>query len=130
MSLPFRLPTYCRLQNTGTFNSALQLLTILIIFILIIVLAYFVTKWVAGYQKMKGATPNIEVLESYRVAPNKFIAIVRVADKYLAVSVGKDEMSLLCELSKDELVISKGTEQQGAGFGALFEKLKAEQRRG
>lgn len=115
------------LQAGGQFNAAVQLVTILIIFVVIIVLAYFVTKWVAGYQKMKGAGTNIEVLESYRVAPNKFIAIVRVGEKYLALAVGKDEMSRLCELSKDELVIRAPGEQKSTNFGALLSKIGAAQ---
>ena len=128
MYLALDLSMRFRLQSAGEYHSALQLMTILIIFVLIIVLAYFVTKWVAGYQKVRGASANIEILESYRVAPSKFIAIVRIGDKYLAVTVGKDEMSLLCELSKDELVIRAPGEQKGMNFGALLGKVKADRK--
>ena len=42
---------------------------------------------------------NIEVVESYRIAPSKFIAIVRTGSKYLVIGVGKDEISKLSEQS-------------------------------
>lgn len=116
------------LQSVGRYGAAVQLLTILLVFILVIVLAYFATKLVAGYQKVKSKSPNIEILESYRVAPSKFIAIVRIGEKYIAVSVGKDEMSFLCELSKDELAVHSPNEKKETSFDALFSKLKIKQK--
>ena len=49
-------------------ESYLQFVAILIIFVLVLGLTYYVTKWLAGYQKEKGSGKNIEVLETGRIS--------------------------------------------------------------
>ena len=104
-------------------GSVLQLVSVLILLVIVIALAYFVSKWLAGYQKSKGASGNIEVLETYRIAANRFIAIIRVSDKYLAIAVGKDEVSVLTELDKDALVIRAPGETGGTGFSDVLKRM-------
>ena len=74
-------------------ESYLQFIAILIIFVLVLGLTYYVTKWLAGYQKEKNSGRNIEVLETGRISTTKYIQIVRLGDKYMAIAVGKDEVT-------------------------------------
>ena len=45
-------------------NSYLQFMTVLIMFVFVLAITYFTTKWIAGYQQSKGAGANLEVIES------------------------------------------------------------------
>ncbi len=108
-----------------------QLLTVLVLFVFVLALTYFTTRWIAGYAKKQNVNQNIDVIETYRIAPSKFIAIVRTGSKYLAVGVGKDELTLLTELKEDEIISGDGYQTSSAGvfrkadFRSVIEKAKA-----
>ncbi len=71
----------------------------------VIIATYFVSKWIAGYQKLYMTGRNFEVIDSVRISTNKYLMIVRVGKtRYYSVGVGKDEMVMLGELSEDEVV--------------------------
>lgn len=42
-------------------------------------------------------------MESIRVGNNKFIAIVKAGEVYLVVAVGKDDVTLLTQLTEEQL---------------------------
>ena len=80
-----------------------QLITVLLIFIFVLALTFFVTKWIANYQKEKAPGENIVILESKRVAPGKLIEVVKIGDRVIAIGIGKDEISYLGDLNEDSL---------------------------
>ncbi len=88
-------------------NSFAQFLTVLVIFIGVLALTYFTTRWVASYQKGKMMSSNISVLETMKITQNKYVQIIRVGEHYYAVAVGKDNITLLGELNEDEIHISE-----------------------
>lgn len=106
-------------------SSFVEVMTVLIIFVLVLVLTYFVTRWIANYQKGQFSTGNIEVIEMRRIAQNKYIQIVRVGDTYLALGIGKDEIQVLAELSKDEIRESSRSEMKPfPDFKKILERSK------
>ncbi|SFU33799.1 flagellar biosynthetic protein FliO [Butyrivibrio sp. M55] len=107
-------------------ESYLQFVAILIIFVLVLGLTYYVTKWLAGYQKEKGSGKNIEVLETGRISTTKYIQIVRLGNKYMAIAVGKDEVTALCELDKESLVFDNPENASTLSFNEILEKIKSE----
>lgn len=110
---------------SGTLDSVFDLLTVLFIFVVVIILTYYTTRFIAGYQKNKSVGRNLEVLESYRVTSNKYLQIVRAGKKYLVIGIGKDEIHVLAELSEDELTLSSGNEWTGTlSFKELLDKAK------
>ena len=109
------------LQRTDT---AAQFITVLIMFILILAVTVLTTRWIAGYQKQQNLNGNIEVIETQRIANGKYLQIVRVGEKYLAVAVCKDTVTLLAEVSKEQLVINQPGKAGGGGFGELFQNVK------
>ena len=84
-------------------ESYLQFVAILIIFVLVLGLTYYVTKWLAGY-----------------------IQIVRLGNKYMAIAVGKDEVTALCELDKESLVFDNPENAGTLSFNEILEKIKSE----
>lgn len=101
-----------------------QFITVILLFLLVLFMTYFVTKWIAGYQKVHYKGMNIEPLESYRISSNKYIQIVRIGSKYVAVAVSKDSVEKLCELS-DEDMKERGQEMDTkSSFGDILGILR------
>ncbi|MCM1282116.1 MAG: flagellar biosynthetic protein FliO [Muribaculaceae bacterium] len=113
----------------GTLDSLLRLIGTLIIFIFVLGITYLVTRWMGGFQKARGSNRNLRIVETIGVGNNKMISIVEAGTKYLVVSIGKDEVHLLAELTKEELRdLSVLEENTGAvsteSFGEILDKLK------
>lgn len=105
-------------------SSAASLVTLLVIWVIVMVIAYYTTKFVAVRTNGNLHATNIEVIETYRISNVKFIQIVRIGEKYMAIAITKEQITPLCELSESEIVkISKG-EQSEASFKQIFDKMK------
>ncbi len=103
-----------------------ELITVIAIFIFVVAVTYFTTRFIGTYEKGRLRGSNIEVIESQRVAMNKFIMIVRVADKIIAVAVSKNEMRMLTELDKDAVhKIEPGGTLDAIPFKDVLQKAKA-----
>ena len=59
-------------------NNILQLITALFVFVLVLALTYFVTKWIAKSGAMQYRAKNIKVIETYKIAPSKYIQIIQI----------------------------------------------------
>ena len=105
-------------------NSITQLLTLIFIFVVVVVIAMLATRFIVKYQRGANNAANIEVIETYRLTANKFVQIVRVGEKYLAIAIGKDEVSFLTELSPDELTFAPQNDGVMPDFAGLLAKFK------
>ncbi len=105
-------------------NGILRILGLLLLFCLILAGAVYVTKLIAN-SSVGFRNNNIKVIETYRMSTTSAIQIIRVADKFLAVSVCKDKISLLATLDENSVIIpSADTQIQGLDFGELLLKAK------
>ncbi len=111
------------LSISGT-ESFAQVVTVVLVFVFVLALTYFVTKWIASYQKDKLSTGNIEVIETQKIAQNRYVQIVRIGEKYLALGIGKEEIQVLTELSKEEIVFRKKEQQSFPDFKKIFKDAK------
>ena len=110
-------------------DSYLQLISMLVIFVVVLAVTYFFTKWMAGYQREKTTSGNIEVIETARISTTKYIQIVRIGGKYVAIGVGKDEITNLGEISKEDLVIKEDDPENSLSFKEILEKIKGEKKK-
>ena len=105
-----------------------QLLTLLIIFIFVLAVTYYVTRFVGNYQKNKLSGSNINILETMRIANNKYIQIVKIGSRVFAIAVAKDTVSYLCELDEDELIYKESSSGKmlinNDNFKEILEKFK------
>lgn len=111
------------LAGSGTAGSISQLITVFILFILVLAITVYATKFVGNYQKVQGINRNLEVIETLRITNNKYLQIVRAADKYFVIGIGKDEVSMLTEIDGDEIL--KASTEKGSikdSFGDIFAK--------
>lgn len=101
-------------------DSVVQFLTVLVIFVLVLGATWLTTRYIAGFQKGKMRGSNFEMIDSYRISQNKFIQILRIGDRYLAVAVCKDTVTVLTELTEEEIV---RPESQNAGTAMQFDEI-------
>lgn len=108
------------LLTTGGYNSFLDLITVLLIFVFVIAITLFTTKYIANYQKVQNAGKNIEVLENYRISQSKYIQIVKIGKKCVAIAVSKDTVTLLTTLEEEDVEF-----QEAPGEGKSFKEILA-----
>ena len=108
------------IAHGGSTSGAAQLFTVVVVFVFVLVLAYFTTRIVASFEQKQMRSGNIEIVEVRRVTANKYIEIVRIADKYLALAVTRDRISFLTEVSPEELILPEEHGGLGTGTGKLI----------
>ncbi len=117
-------------STSKRFDSIGQLLTVILIFIFVLALTYVATKLTAGLQKGRLAGSNVEILETFKIAPTKYIQVVRIGKKYFSYVVCKDTVTLLGEMTEDEIVTPEKEATESAvnmKFKEIFDKLKKQQ---
>lgn len=106
-------------------EAFIQLITVSVIFIFVLALTYFATKFVGNYQKTKLIGNNIQVLETFRISSTKYLQIIKIGEKYFAIAVCKDTITYLCDLNADDLVFNnRSNEFKTENFKTIFEKFK------
>ncbi len=107
-------------------DSYVQFITVLLLFVFVLAVTALVTRWIGGYQKGRSAGMNMELLEAIRLSNNKYIQLVRVGRKYLALAVCKDTVTMLSEIPEEELQFSEGSTSGVSSFKDVFMKIQRE----
>lgn len=112
------------LSITNTTNNFLQFIATLIMFVLVIVAAYFMSRWVGTIGQNHYGARNIKVIEGSKIGPNKMVQIVKVGSKYFVLGIGKDEISYLGEVEEEDLTIAENTIKPLPEFQDILAKAK------
>ena len=107
-------------------DSFFEFVVVLIVFVAILVITYYTTKWIAGYQKKSQGGSNLEVIETLKITTNKYVQIIRAGkNKYLIIGIGKDEVHMLGELTENELNELKNySVNENSSFASMFQNFK------
>ncbi len=104
-------------------ESITQFLTVLLVFILVLALTYFTTRFLGNYQKAKSVNRNFEVIETYRITNGKYLQLVRIGEKYMVIGIGKDNITSICELSADDIrPVPEASSLGSESFRSILEK--------
>lgn len=120
---------------SSSLNSFIQLLGVLIIFAFVLAITYFTTRWIGGYQKMQMSGRSFQVVDTIRIAGNKYVQVLKMGDVYLVIAIGKDTVTMLAKLTEEEIGLTEEeilnrtkTNADGGGtqmsFQETLEKLK------
>ena len=109
-----------------TTDSYAQFITILLLFVFVLAITAVVTKWIGGYQKGMTVGANMEILETLRLSNNKYIQIVRIGRKYLAVAICKDTVTMLSEIPEEDLSFPEGSDDSAFSFKDVLSKIQKE----
>ena len=86
-------------------KSIIKMIGLIILCILIIAASYYTTKFVGKRQIQGGAKSNIKSIDVFRITPNKYLQIVEVGKRYFCIAVTKESVTLISELSEDDLKV-------------------------
>ncbi|MBQ8148758.1 MAG: flagellar biosynthetic protein FliO [Lachnospiraceae bacterium] len=104
-------------------DSVVQFFTVLIIFVFVLSITWLTARYIAGFQKGKMRGNNFEMIDSFRISQNQVVQILRIGQRYVAVAVGKDNVTLLSELSEEEIIFSEGVTEP-VQFDEIWKKAK------
>ena len=109
-----------------TWQNVLEMITVLIVFILVLIATYYTTKWIGKSGVVQTHTKNIKVIETFRIAPNKYIQIVQLGNKYYSIGVSKENITFLTPLEEEQLDFTeeKVDGQSGEAFRDLIERIR------
>ena len=110
----------------NSFDSFLRLVGVLLIIIAVLVITSLTPRWMGGFQKAHSYNKNLQIVETIRVGNNKMISIIAVGTKYIVVSIGKDEVHFLTELTEEELKVlpEQMDSAKGESFQNILDKVK------
>ena len=98
---------------SSSLNSFIQLLGVLLIFLFVLVITYFTTKWIGGYQKVQMSGRSFQVVDTIRIANNKLVQVIAVA---------KDNVTMLAKLTEEEMGLTEAEICNGKTPGQNGEK--------
>ena len=105
----------------NSIQSLFELLGIILIFVLVLVVCYYTTKFVAGRQLVQKKIGNFEIIETFPLSQNKYLQLIRLGNKYVVISVAKDTISYVTEIDESEVCrISKTTSVSGKSFKEIL----------
>lgn len=104
-------------------NPVIQFITVTLIFIFVLAITYFTTRWIGSYQKKQMSHGNIQIIESYRISSNKILEIVKSGDKCFLIAVCKDTVTLIGEVDEKSLDLKQSTDRSES-FGTVFSRFK------
>lgn len=108
-------------------DSYVQFVTVLFLFVFVLAVTAFVTRWIGRYQRnSSSAGTNMELVEALRLSNNKYVQIVRIGRKYLALAVCKDTVTMLSEIPEEELNFPEGSSGSALGFRDVLAKIQKE----
>lgn len=113
------------LVSTSKIDSVAQLLTVILLFVVVLGATWLTTRYVTGVQKGKMKGSNFEVIDTFRLTQNKYVQILRIGKKYMAVAICKDTVTVLRELDESEIVFhDSDLSMKAVSFEDIFNKAK------
>lgn len=110
--------------NFSALSSFFKLIGLLILLIVLLFAASFVSKWYAGAMLGKKYAGNIKIIETYPIGQGKMIQIIQVGKKYIALVQTKDSVVFLTELTQEDLLIKEPVQMpRTEGFSEMFQEI-------
>ena len=91
------------LASSSPLQTIGQLFFILIVFVGIVILAIYVTKFVGGARYTHRGNKNLKLMDSIGLGFQNGIHLVQVGKKYVLLGITKDRITFLCELNENEI---------------------------
>lgn len=105
-----------------------QLIVLILLFIFVLFLAYMAARLTGSFQSnIMNKKSNVKVIEVFHLSNNKYIHIVKIGERYLALAVCKDSVTLLTELDASE-VREQVTTVEPIDFKSILDKMKNERK--
>ena len=113
-----------KVRIPSTSNSIWELIGLVLLLIVILITTYYTTKFVGRVKGNQIKTGNFELIDSYRIAPNKMLQIIKVSDKYLVIAISKDTIEFITELEEDRVTLRDEVPTNKESFKKVFDIIK------
>lgn len=111
-------------KSSSSTKGIIDIIVVFVMFLFVLALAYFAARLVGRFQGNIQTRSNIKILETARVANNKFIQLVKIGDRYFAIGVGKDDITFLTELTEDDLNMDTINNPSNGSFKDILSQLQ------
>jgi flagellar biosynthesis protein FliP len=111
-------------QGLSTSDNFLQLIGLVLLLVIILVAAYYTTKYVGGIKMGQMKNSNFRVIDSYQVSPNKVLQIVKIGNKFVVIAIGKDTINYITELDESEVLIKETGTGEKLNFKQILDKMR------
>ncbi|TAH69602.1 MAG: hypothetical protein EWM47_06400 [Anaerolineaceae bacterium] len=108
----------------STTDNILQLFGLCLLLIIILIAAYYTSKFVGRYKLGQFKDSNIKIIEAYKISTNKMLQIVKITNKYIVLGISKDQITYITELDESEVIAHDTYEGEKQSFRQIFEKIK------
>lgn len=88
-------------------ESVFKLIGLLLLFIIILGATYFTTRLVGNIQNNQRKKSNFKIIEGFKVAPGKYLQLIQIGRKYYLIGIGKNEITIIKELDKEDLLLEE-----------------------
>lgn len=105
-------------------NNVAELIGMVIVLLLILAAAFYTTKFVGKFSMGQFRESNFNVIDTYRISPNKFLQIVKVTNKYILFSVSKDHVTYITELDESEVIMKDTNVKENISFKQILDKVR------
>ena len=113
-------------QSSSSLKSIGQLICVVFLFLFVLALAYIAARIAGSFQSNAlNKNSNIRVIEVFRLSNNKIIEIIKIGNRYLALAICKDDVTVLTELDESEIK-EKETSLKPIDFNSILDKMKNE----
>ena len=102
-------------------GDVLQVISIFILFIVILLGAYYTTKILGKHQLNKNA--NMSILEVISVGPGKTVQLIKVGEELLLIGVSKERIVFLKEVKKEHIDFTFFQNQHQDSFQKYYTKI-------
>ncbi len=84
-------------------SSVAEVVGMLTAFTVVLAAAYFATRYLGKYAAGGRNGGNIHILETVKLAPERYLQIIEISERYFLIGVSKTDISLITELKKEEV---------------------------
>ena len=114
------------LQEHSKASNIWELLGLIFILILVILVAYYISKLVANLKLGQLKDSNFKVIDTFQFATNKMLMIVQVGERYMLIAVSKEQVQYLTELNEDDIVFNmeSSQEKRTLNFKTILDSIK------
>lgn len=112
------------MQSSSGLQRAGETICVILLFLFVIFLAYAAARIAGSFQSnVINKRSNVKVIEVFRISNNKVIEIVKIGNRYFALAICKDTVTLLSELDESEIKEQEAS-LEPIDFKNVLDKIK------
>ena len=105
--------------------TILQFLYLLVIFGVVVFLAFYTTKWIAKVKISKGGgrNSNVRIIDSVSVGQQGQVHLLKAGNQYILIGVTKERITYLSDVDPEELHIRAEPAEEYMAFDKIMKRM-------